>query len=118
MINPKELRLGSFINEIGTDDKTRYLIRINLPMLQAAIEHPDVFEPIPLTAETLEMCGFGVVKDTTLWAKQNFYLRKYLMPDNHFYFSYKDYKSTTIQYLHQLQNLYFALTGEELEVLL
>ena len=29
---------------------------------------------------------------------------------------YVEFKNMEIKYLHQLQNLYFALTGEELEV--
>ena len=70
-------------------------------------------EPIPLTTEVLEMCGF---ED-----------KEYTMELNGLTFSWGSRVVATglrsswscdqyphIKYLHQLQNLYFALTGEEL----
>jgi hypothetical protein len=70
-------------------------------------------QPIPLTPEILEKCGFqratigGYYKDfeditVRLFQEEGFYSLEYI--------------GTKIQYLHQLQNLYFALTSEELKV--
>ncbi|MFL5741109.1 MAG: hypothetical protein ACJ75B_12880 [Flavisolibacter sp.] len=57
------------------------------------------FEPIVLSPDILQYCR---IKDK----------RFYLVEAAQGY----SYDFTSIQYLHQLQNLYFALTGEELEV--
>jgi hypothetical protein len=70
-------------------------------------------EPIPLTAELLEKCGCklrdGYIKNYPLYSitsqngKEQIQITGYIsLPQ--------------IKYLHQLQNLYFALTGEELEI--
>lgn len=71
------------------------------------------FEPIPLTEEWLERFGFRKTfdspfedfewSDNNLQLSENFdcYLGKFTQP---------------IQYVHQLQNLSFALTGEELKL--
>ncbi len=76
-------------------------------------------QPIPLTPELLEKCGF----------KSNHPTYYYIpIEDNclHVYYSnnglygynvkYMHAYLGEIKYLHQLQNLYFALTGEELEI--
>lgn len=66
----------------------------------------DFFEPIPLTEEWLLKFGFR---------ESNKYLVKYRLGlkkrgDNYFY------DNISIQYVHSLQNLYFALTDEELTI--
>jgi hypothetical protein len=87
----------------------------------------DKIEPIALTPEILEKCGFVSEKDkeyfhpTTMF----FELRNVTALEYGFKIiagfpihSRNIFKgiSTQINYLHQLQNLYFALTGEELTV--
>jgi hypothetical protein len=83
-------------------------------------------EPILLTHEILERCGFKQVGD---YLSKNLYLNH---ADEHFFkidINIVDYKVLLhfagsqkvilpyhYKFLHQLQNLYFALTGEELEV--
>ena len=87
-------------------------------------------QPIPLTPEILEKCGFDVVHKTNNHyaindpngIKDSHKISVFPTINNqwHIAFSdtlngYNDYTHTTkIQSLHQLQNLYFALTGEEL----
>jgi hypothetical protein len=88
------------------------------------IDYPHYFKPIPLTPEILEK--IGLKRDEEGWI---------LDFDNKLYdplgrngtgglsqrdttvFAYKHTKNILtigVRYLHQLQNLYFALTGEEL----
>lgn len=75
--------------------------------------------PIPLTPEILEKCGF-IKFNGFYWVSIT-----NLKSELHIQFYGKDYVSTLrgqfcdlildkIDYLHQLQNLYFALCGEEL----
>ena len=69
------------------------------------------FEPIPLTEEILLKCGFEYDGDG-IYGVDNVYYD--------FYFSKTGVVvrglNNKIYHLHQLQNLYFALTGEELTI--
>ena len=86
-------------------------------------------KPIPLSPEILEKCGFKEYiemgkGESGLWEHLkslksgytfawNYDKRVMIMhPGN----SISHWLDVKIEYLHQLQNLYFALTGEELEV--
>lgn len=121
MIQANELRIGIFVlyNEDNIYCKVLEIdtlgIRVDF-MKNGEIEwvEYDCFSYIPLTHEILEKCGFEMHKTSQLWRKGNFYLHHYLISDNEYCFKYSDFKSSSIQSLHQLQNLYFALTGEEL----
>lgn len=80
--------------------------------------------PIPLTEEWL--IKFGFEKNNKDYLLNNVLIFDYTYlgtGDNHhigFMFKWGNYinegKDIVIQYVHQLQNLYFALTGEELEL--
>jgi hypothetical protein len=79
----------------------------------------DEFEPILLTKEWLLNLGFKkdvdgsfMKNDISIFLDKRFKTNLFLQEnqDNFKWFSY-EYK---IQYVHQLQNLYFALTGDEL----
>lgn len=59
----------------------------------------DSLHPIPLTPEILEKCGLKEPSGTFAWK---------FSPAG-------EVINVKCKYLHQLQNLYFALTGEELE---
>jgi hypothetical protein len=69
--------------------------------------------PIPLTPEILEKAGF---EDDLPWKKNNFCLDsecRFHVVDGT---GYGVIIARQIKFVHQLQNLYFALTGEELEI--
>ena len=76
----------------------------------------ELVEPIPLTKEWLLKFGFKY--------KEMYYESEYLTALNDCFivvervtgFFYVDAPNNEIKYVHQLQNLYFALTGEELEI--
>jgi hypothetical protein len=85
-------------------------------------------EPIPLTPEILEKCGFN---DSGESVGSHWYYKLVSIPTNHINVTYELSLFTTeeggkyginleeqyfgyCQFLHQLQNIYFALTGEEL----
>lgn len=84
-------------------------------------------EPIPITPELLERCGFDVhpYDDGSGNGKTAEYGSISLDKGNNweywnYYHSGGDFEinivDIDIKYLHQLQNLYYALTGEELTV--
>lgn len=66
-------------------------------------------QPIPLTEEWLLKFGFDDL-GTYGYGRGNFHI---CLHENEFYFSINNRK-VFIKHVHQLQNLYFALTGEEL----
>jgi len=98
----KELRIGNLVFDLEEKENTE--------VIQWTFES-DYFtslKPIPLTEEWLIKFGFVVAK--TRWRKGAVVLSK---NDNGYLF-----KTTAIniKHLHQLQNLYFALTNEELTI--
>lgn len=129
MINLKELRVGNIVLytedndelpvlKIDGDSKTvclDLLLGLNMELNEQDID------PIPLTPEWLERCG--CVRCPPSEDRWQYEME---LPNN----NQLEYDNTTLrgwsfngvclpkdpQYVHQLQNLYFALTGEELAI--
>tara|TARA_R110000796_G_scaffold202799_1_gene319086 strand:+ start:299 stop:649 length:351 start_codon:yes stop_codon:yes gene_type:complete len=105
-----ELRIGNWyqVMTIGGYWHNRTMTVENLQSIDGC--SIDVAKPIPLTEEWLERFGFeysDLNGDSGLWKIPPFQIYgKY----NQFIYDYK----LDVNYVHQLQNLYFALTGEEL----
>ncbi len=111
-----ELRIGNYIIPITSDGFKLEQRPIHAREFWLSSNEPDKAEPIPLTEEWLIKFGFkkrlddqysdfkkvcvGILSDS-------FYVGV------HFGYEYYEY-ITKVKYVHQLQNLYFALTGEEL----
>lgn len=129
MINPKELRTGNLVKR---EDQIRVvdqigngLITLNpIEGITLDVCQDSELNPIPLTHEILEKAGFvydetneeytiggidfdandqDIEKTFTLWSDNK--------EDFECYFS-----DIPIKSVHQLQNLFHALTGEELEI--
>ena len=92
-------------------------------------ERLDTLNPLPLTEEILLKCGFekGSICYHNAFSlnvkKTDFYLRPSFIDGFYWGFNMNPKKLDCelndvmpLQYLHQLQNLYFALTGTELEI--
>lgn len=75
--------------------------------------------PVEITEEWLLKFGFEYDRFNHTFCKGNYCIH---IKDGHFNFmndprcSAACYYLTTCKYVHQLQNLYFALTGEELQL--
>lgn len=139
MVTSNELRIGNWV--IFNDNTDRYgqileLHEYYAPLrcgyipdhnenlvIGTTVDYENLF-PIPLTIEILEKCGFigkykscgysyskGIVtitsQDTDDFGND---LENYTL---HFYYNYQ---GEPIYYLHQLQNLFWCLTGEELKI--
>jgi hypothetical protein len=80
------------------------------------------FEPIPLSPDILEKCGWGKSDEHEMGMNTLTKKNDGLYFDYHFKRFRMDFGEDDrimmphIKYLHQLQNLYFALTGEELTI--
>ena len=107
----QEVRLGNYVSIYGKYVKIEHHDFINDYKYSAIYR----FEPIPLTEEILLKCGFE---------KEDEYME--LQVNEHLSIIWIGYLGLLIDgsiiglidndYLHQLQNLYFALTQTELEV--
>ena len=138
MIQPNELRTGNILQYfIGEEDCEWEFTTIDWQDIRWAQEVNENFnlvhKPVFLTDELLEKCGFKCdrVDYTEYWNRIDgdgfhldfFSLRRhdpaayYSIGRKHDgYFEIYTQRDVKIWYLHQLQNLYFALTGEELEI--
>ena len=139
MINPKELRIGSLVYKLqgdydsdndrfnfNDDDKIETVVSIDVLQRIANPKEYEIFEPIPLTPEILQKHGFRYspcgISGADMWQGMAFWnsdvitLRGNISTAKGGILHLAGYFNSQIKYLHQLQNLYFALTGEELQI--
>jgi hypothetical protein len=121
MVKPREIRYGNWFKVAG-----RYTYIAHWKDLRDL----SYYEQIPLTPEILEKCGFVI--NRTGGHYNNIYLFdgeecKFEISDSSkvskFRFCYEYFKDENgkkyfrgLNYLHELQNLIFILTGKELEI--
>lgn len=130
-LQPTELRIGNWV--ITPDGKLEQVTRLDGSIhTKSGFYNPALCKGIPLTPDILEKLGF----EKELLEKNNpeegyyYFLRlsddkycdlSFISGDKNGFlevclFPYSD--QFRFQYLHQLQNLYYALTGKELEITL
>jgi hypothetical protein len=121
MIDIKELRIGNWVKHGEQNVKVNdlpYLVDDNKDGYLINEIWADEYEPIPLTPEILEKCGFELIKKPK-YKLGHKYKIKYSKKNGSLFqvnMGGKFLIIANIRFLHQLQNLYFALTGEELNV--
>lgn len=122
MIKALELRIGNIVMSAGTGEL--HPIAIKAHQIAQLCEYPEYAAAIPLTPEILDKCGFVngeirhsyylhllVEKYTTAtqgWINNAW--RVVLLGGVPHALGHQ------FHYLHQLQNLFFALTGKELNI--
>jgi len=130
-----ELRIGNYVNNKGILDIVTCLEHVTFEdIINVRCQYYEVFipEPIPLTEEWLLKFGFKVVKKHKHDFEEIFYGKSIIKNyPNHseqlvislplafaeigeFNIDESYLMNIEIKHVHQLQNLYFALTGEEL----
>lgn len=115
MIQTEELRLGNFVQSNKDIEKVK-----SLQGDEINYNYEYCYSGIPLTEDILLKCGANPI------SVEYYNINGFLFDINKdgIYFTAFDRDglgfsndfSTKIEYLHQLQNLYFALIGKELEV--
>jgi hypothetical protein len=111
MIKSNECRIGNWVDDRWTN------VRRRLTLEDFAREYKDQdffnqLRPIYFTDEVLEKCGFES-KDRD-YKLPGFHHRCYF-EGGKLFVEFGEYR-TSLKYLHQLQNLYFAHVEEELKV--
>jgi hypothetical protein len=114
MIKANELRIGNLVY-LPTIEKT---IVVGYHHIRYATINPDnEYEPIPLTPEILRRCGFFETStDGEFIYNERGIIKININNIGLISFNVGEIIFSTVHYLHQLQNLYFTLTGEELEI--
>ena len=109
----KELRIGNYILHEPTIDDWEEIIVTLHSLLQIDIS-PESYCGIPLTEEWL--IKFGFEKPAHTWCGDKFHLTNYDRDNSLWCVAMNKNNAiiANIRYVHQLQNLYFALIGEEL----
>jgi hypothetical protein len=117
-----DLRIGNNIQWLHEESET--ILTVDSRMLSVIAKYnydPDADEfsrgiwyaPIPLSAELLTAMGFTGLR-VNVWRKGRVQVwgnMAYLLAED---MQEAHYIPTPVDYLHQLQNLYYALTGSEL----
>jgi hypothetical protein len=125
MLQPHELRIGNWIllkaeTLSGNVSEFAKVIELGEDYVRTAISSVSQLPAaeniygIELTPDLLEKIDFKKLQDN------NFSFRGVVFhetDEKKVFYAYKDGNSE-MKYVHQLQNLYFALTGEELPVIL
>jgi len=126
MIQANELRIGNYIQDkqFKNIGYLKHWISKNMVCVKkefsTSTDHISEFEPIELTEELLLKCGF--VKNDNCYnyyefslepinEKEYFVILKYTLP-----IAWAKLNQLPISSLHQLQNVYFALTQTELQI--
>lgn len=112
-MKPEELRIG---NLLYSDPITKEPVKVK--RLEKDSTTLDIVEPIPLTEEWLLKFGFENVGYFKFWGTRYFHKGICIyFEDNEFRFYYQTNRSYTVyESIHEIQNLYFALTNNELKI--
>lgn len=115
-----ELRIGNWISSTWSSDKDGLWRVQDAQCIMDVDLHERIYNPIPLTEEWLLKFGFKGEERFFEINDNAFRVVKYIsVPGWGFRIGMSNDEFlmlTRIEYVHQLQNLYFALTGEELTV--
>lgn len=133
-----ELRLGNYVNFKNREDilfcsinelsSSGYIHLIRHFKVGDEDDQPEGIEditPININEEWLERFGFvntthklgNPAPNHKAFEKYNFHIKLYGKDiENYMWFGEQVLSYAPVQYVHQLQNLYFALTGEELTI--
>lgn len=124
MVQASELMIGNYVWRVSIEcgiERCRWYERIDQIKEGDDLSLPSSkIEPVKLTLDVLAKCGFTInenvpdrihlkIGDDMFLGKSHIYESVILFVDNCQY-------GISVKYLHQLQNLYFSLTGRQLEV--
>ena len=117
MITPQDLRIGNLVKHNGefyaikSFDEEHVALKDNVSFDYIGY---DEIEPIEITEEWLLKCGY---KKNGSWLRiENSRFAEALIYEDGVDISVHSFWLKHIKYVHQLQNLRFALTGKQLEI--
>ena len=111
-----ELCIGNHINLMLNHEDSKVL-KVALSDLISIEKNQGWYQPIPLTEEWLFKLGFELINNDFYRSRNSELELHWTVNKNKMIPEYNGKRLITgynFKYVHQLQNLYFALTGEEL----
>lgn len=117
-MKPNELRFGNIVyakNEIETIigiERQRVVVFANGMINGEGVEYKDI-KGIPLTADLLRRFGFTAIEDSNYYDDQ-YGNQLYFKGDSAIWVFNSHPIRHDIKYLHELQNIYYALIGAEI----
>jgi hypothetical protein len=120
-MNITELRIGNYVGSPMGDtfvyDTVRSIKNDELSLgsetLETAIVHPLKANPVELTVEWLNKFGFSQVSNSEFYEKSNPLFRISFDTSGYHHIGLVNFDK--LKSVHQLQNLYFSITGKELK---
>jgi len=114
-----EIRIGNYVDCVNKRHNEKYIEIESVTCEKINVEFREYSlsdcKPIPLTEDWL--LKFGFMTNGNYWTNLVIDL-DYITQEDYFeyeiQFPFLDWVKRDLKYVHQLQNLYFALTGEEL----
>ena len=131
MIQSNELRYGNKLLFLGNIETFEFIDQIRedgvfwIQTKEQKIAYKNFqFKPVELTEDILLKCGFQNNEPNYFWItikgyendETYIYINKISSGIGIFQNDKENYLDIEIKYLHQLQNLYFALTNQELTI--
>ena len=115
MIKSNELRTGNYVLDTSGKKETK-VESLSKASVNGLPESQ--FEPVHLTLSILENCGFerGTKPGELPSGPYKKGLVQVKVGNEHYDPIFSQENGTKLPHVHQLQNLYFALSGEELDV--
>lgn len=120
MIDPKQLRIGNYVKQGVVMSIKENTARIEYQLYgvdtRSFVDYCDI-EPIPITEELLLKFGFesNPYQDRYEYNKWFFVECLKTRGKLELWFEFNN-RNVELYYVHDLQNLYYSLTGEELQV--
>lgn len=117
----KQLRIGNWVafNSNNPKDLVDKYCTVDETVFIDYSQGYDLYDPIPLTPEILEKAGFELKVNGRQILNINSLFEfgeSHEHPNSVILYCHCRCASSHIQYLHQLQNLYFILCGKELQI--
>ena len=116
-----DLRIGSWVlyrnykGETNSDKSFHPLQIASGRQIDFLADHPKRYKPIEISPEWLEKIGFELVDDYHTLYANHFCIEISFFSDKPVLFLESN-ENAPIEYVHQLQNLYHSLTGQELTI--
>lgn len=112
----ESLRIGNIIDIAFLDGSMRKNTPLNKRQLIGILKDEFLFKEVELDSLWLEKMGFEYDKNILGWDNSDVVIQDWKHCNEFHYVGNSGDLDRKIEYVHQLQNLYFALTGKELEI--
>lgn len=127
MVIVRELRIGDLVSANGSKCTVRGIEEHQIKLDNGKVLSPDEIDPIPLSENILLQSGFVENENDQPYHEYNhdgFVINMFLIGEPVFLYCADDtfkgdtvsYSRPALKYVHQLQNVYYALTGKDLKI--